>query len=92
MRDANEVHEMSSATADLMFGGGTATAEPIIDFDSDMYEIEKLVSEIVEALGSSAPYADERYGVGRRFLMKKFVPPVRPKIEFRLAMPKWADL
>ena len=95
MREASEVAEMSSAAADLMFGGGTVptgTAEPSNDFDSDMYELEKLAIAIGEALATSAHYADERYGVGRRMLMKKFVPPVRPKIEFRLGLPKWANL
>lgn len=95
MRKTSEVAGMSSAAADVMFGGGgavTIKAESNNDFDSDMYEMRKLVAAIGESLDASAEYADERYGVCRRLSVTKFVPPVRPKIEFRLAMPKWADL
>jgi hypothetical protein len=88
MREASEVGQMSSATADVLFGG----AVTLNDFDRDMYEMQKTVSAIFDSLEKSAEYADERYGVCRRLRVTKFVPPVRPKIEFTLGLPVWADL
>lgn len=92
----DDAPRMSEATADALISSAAVVevkAEDDSDwgFDRDVYELGKIVDEIVAALGSSSEFADERYGVCRRRMAAKFVPPVRPDLDFSFPKPDWAE-